>query len=67
MTECLIMIACLIAGFLCGRMGSRAYDGLWLLGKEPGDSKIEMPLSEEEMLRCRYILLKVVKQKGETA
>ncbi len=65
MEQCLLLIACLIAGFLCGRMGSRSYDGLWVLGKEPGDSNIELPLSEEEMLRSRYIMLKVIRKKGE--
>ena len=63
--QCLLLIACLIAGYLCGSYGRLPCDGRWILGKEPGDSKIEMPLSEEVMLRRKYILLRVVKRMEE--
>ena len=65
MGQCLLLIACLIAGYLCGCYGRFLCDGRWILGKEPGDSKIEMPLSEEDMLRRKYILLRVVKMKED--
>ena len=61
--NCILIIACLVAGFLLGRMGSKAcYDGIVVLGSDPDDFQIRLTLDEEDLPRCRVLMLKVVKE-----
>ena len=60
--NCILLIACLIAGFLLGRMGSNAYDGLYVLSSKPENNVIKLKLDEEELLQSRYITLKIVNE-----
>ena len=58
--QCLLIIACLIAGYLCGCCGRFLYDGTLVVHE--GDNRIEVrtPLADEEFRQCRYLKLKVV-------
>ena len=57
--SCIILIACLIVGFILGRMGSRIYDGEIIMAQNMEDFKIIFTLTDEEVSRCRSLLLKV--------
>ena len=59
--NCILIIACLIVGFLLGRMGSNAYDGLFVL-KSHGESQIKLKLDDEDLPHCRFITLKVINE-----
>lgn len=58
--NCVLIIACLIIGFLLGRTGSNASDGMLVLGNWPGDHYIDLDLADEVLPSCRYITLRVV-------
>ena len=60
--NCILIIACLISGFLLGRMCSNAYDGLIVLDSRMGRHSVNLNLADEAVSRCRYILLKVVNE-----
>lgn len=64
--NCILIIACLVGGFLLGRMGCNAYDGLFVLGSNPEDYQIMLALDAEELPRSRYIMLKIVNETGGT-
>ena len=65
--NCILIIACLIIGFLVGRIGSNAYDGLIVLDSRTGRAFMKLGLADEAVSRCRFITLKVIKddEKGE--
>lgn len=64
MEQCLLLIACLIAGYLCGCYGRFPCDGVLVVHE--GDSpELRLPLSEEAYQQRKYIMLKVVRKKGE--
>ena len=58
--QCLLIIACLIAGYLCGCYGRFLYDGTLVVHE--GDNRIEVrtPLADEVFLQRRYLKLKVI-------
>ena len=58
--NCVLVIVCLVVGFVLGRAGSNVCDGLLVLGSRPGDHQIELALPDEALPRCRFIILKVV-------
>jgi len=63
--NCILIITCLIAGFLLGRMGSNAYDGLIVLDSRTGRTSMNLNLADEAVSRCRFITLKVIKEEEE--
>lgn len=63
--NCILIIACLIAGFLLGRMGSNSYDGLIVLDRRTGRTFIDLNMAGVAVSRYRYITLKVVKEDEE--
>ncbi len=60
--NCVLIIACLIIGFLLGRVGSNVCDGMLVLGNWPGHHHIDLDLPVEALPGCRYITLRVVKE-----
>ncbi len=62
--ETIVVVVCLIAGFLLGRMGSSKmnFDGMLFLGAKPEDCQLMLSLSEEELLHSRTLMLKVVSE-----
>lgn len=60
--DCVLIIACLIIGFLLGRAGSNVCDGMLVLRNRPGDHYIDLDLAYEALPGCRYITLRVVKE-----
>ena len=65
MGHCLLLIACLIAGYLCGCYGRFPCDGVLVVHEENDSPELRLPLSEEAFQQRKYILLKVVRKKGE--
>lgn len=65
MGQCLLLIACLIAGYLCGCYGRFPCDGSFEIRNGDGIPELHLPLSDEILQQRDYILLKVVKKKGE--
>ena len=66
----ILIVACLVAAFLLGRMGGgrKDFDGMLFLGGKSEDCHLMLSLSEEELLHSRTLMLKVVNQsKGEIA
>ena len=64
-TETIVVVLCLIAGFLLGRIGSskKHFDGMLILEDKPEDCQLMLSLSEEELLRSSTLLLRVVSEK----
>ena len=62
--NCILVIVCLIVGFMLGRMGSNSYDGLIVLDRRTGRTVMNLDLGDDVVSRCRFITLKVV-NKGE--
>ena len=64
--NCLVVIACLVAGFLLGRMGGRFYyDGIICFGGSRSDFQIQPYYSEEQLARRGSVLLRVVDEVEE--
>lgn len=64
--ECMILIGCLILGFLLGRMGGRFYcDGTIRIGGSRSDFKIQSYYTEEQLARRGCVLLRVVQEENE--
>lgn len=63
--NCVLIIACLIIGFLVGRIGSNAYDGLIVLDSRTGRTFMKLGLADEAIPHCRFITLKVIKDDEE--
>ena len=61
----ILIVACLVAAFLLGRMGGgrKDFDGMLFLGVKPEDCHLMLSLSEEELLHSRTLLLRVVSEK----
>ena len=61
----ILIVACLVAAFLLGRMGGgrKDFDGMLFLGGKPEDCQLMLSLSEEELLRSSTLLLRVVSEK----
>ena len=60
--KCILFISSLIVGFALGRMGSHVYDGLFVLGSQPGDHQVKLALDNEDLPYCHYLTLKVVNE-----
>ena len=61
--NCMILIACLLAGFLCGRMGNRMYryyDGTISFGPGENGYRLVTYYSDEQLTRRGSMLLRVV-------
>ena len=63
--NCILVIVCLIVGFLLGRMGSNIYDGLIVLDRGTGRTVMNLDLADDVVSRCRFITLKVVNKDEE--
>ncbi len=62
MVKCILIITCLITGFMLGRLGSEVYDGFFILGCKPGDHQIKLAFEDEDLPYFQYIRLKVVNE-----
>ena len=60
MSQCILLIACLIAGYLCGCYGRFLYDGTLVVHEGDNCIEVRTPLADEEFRQCRYLRLKVV-------
>lgn len=60
MIQCILIISCLVVGFLLGRIGSHVYDGLFVLGTRPGNHQIKLAMDDIDLPHCQYLMLKVV-------
>lgn len=60
--NCVIVIGCLIVGFVLGRAGSNVCDGLLVLGSRPGDHQVRLAMPDEALPRCQVITLRVVNE-----
>ena len=64
--DTILIVACILAAFLLGRMGGSGrstFDGLLFLGDRPEDCHMMLSLSDEELSRCRTVMLQVVNEK----
>ena len=57
--NCILVIACLVVGFLLGRMGSRDYDGVIVFGENMTNFKLDFIMDLEDVAKCRAVMLKV--------
>lgn len=60
--NCFLIIACLVVGFLLGRLGSNFYDGAIVIS-EQGDLSIKLKQDFDDLPRCRSVTLRIVKEK----
>ena len=65
MISCVLIIACLVVGFMLGRLGSNVYDGLLFLGSKPENHRIELSIDDEDLPCCPFVILKVVDEEKE--
>ena len=62
MELCILIISCLVIGFLLGRLGSHVYDGLFVLSSRTGDHQIKLAMDDKDLPYCQYLMLKVVNE-----
>ncbi len=61
----ILIVTCLVTGFLLGRMGGgkRFFDGLLFLGDSPEDCHMMLTMSDEELHRSSTVMLRIVNEK----
>lgn len=60
MGQCFMLVACLIAGYLCGCYGRFLYDGTLVVHEWDKRIEVRTPLPDEEFRRRKYLKLKIV-------